>query len=89
MLNKCGLISDSLWCDIDCVGNAFLLCSFLYLLKDKIHSFIYSLGMSVFVSRLITELLSGGEEYWHEMISVIILTCTFYFVSKHLKNDDK
>ena len=56
ILNKYGFISDDTWCDLDCIGNAFLLCAFMYLLKDKIHSFIYSLGISIFVSRLITEL---------------------------------
>ena len=85
---KFGLISDDLWCYIHYVGTCALLCSFLYLLKDKVNSFIYSLGMSIFVSRLITQLsdTSGdGEEYWYEMISIIIITCILYFISTYKK----
>lgn len=85
MLNSYGIISDETWCDLDCIGNALLLCSFMYLLKHKVHSFIYSLGMSIFVSRLITELFNDGLEYWYEIISVILMTSCFYLILQSKK----
>ena len=81
-LNKYGLISDLTWCNLHYIGNSFLLCGFLYLLKDKVNSFIYSLGMAIFVSRLFTELFNSGLEYWYEMLSVITITTIIYSIKK-------
>jgi len=86
VLFKFGLISDRVWLNIDYVGACFLFCSFLYLLKDKVNSFVYSLGMAVFVSRLCTELFSEGVEYWYEMISIVTLTIVLYFIKRKWQN---
>jgi len=88
-LNKFNIIDDNTWCYIHYVGTCVMFCSFFYLLKDRMHSFIYSLGMSIFVSRLMTQLFSEGMEYWYEMISVIFFTCIFYLISKYLKERKK
>ena len=83
ILNKYMLISDEAWCSIHFVGNCILFCSFLYLLRSKVNSFIYSLFMAVFVSRLITQLSDNGKEYWYEMMFVIMITSLIYFISKY------
>ena len=85
LLNKFDIISDQTWCNIHYVGVCVLFCSFLFLLKKSISSFIYSLGTSIFVSRLVTELFFSGKEYWHEMLFVILFTCIIYYLSKKFK----
>jgi hypothetical protein len=82
ILNKFNFISDDTWCYIHYVGTATILCGFLYLLKDKVNPFLYSLGMSIFISRLITQVCSDGQEYWYEMISVITITSGVYLILK-------
>lgn len=96
ILFKLQFISDDLWRVIHYTGACIIFCSFFHLLKDKISDikinfvitkkFIYSLGMAIFTSRLITQLSDSsgeGEEYWYEMISVVIFTTVFNFISKH------
>ena len=82
ILNKFGLITDDTWCVIHYLGTCILYCGFLYLLKDKVNSFIYSLGMAIFVSRLFTQVCSNDCEYWYEMLSVITITSVIYLIKK-------
>lgn len=83
ILNKYNLISNETWCYIHFVGTCAIFCAFLYLLRDKVNSFIYSLGMSVFISRLITQLTDNGNEYWYEMIFVVSITSIIYIITKY------
>ncbi len=89
LLYEYNLINDDVWCYIHYVGTCILLCLFLYLLKDKVSKLIYSLGMSIFVSRLITQLFHKGEEYWYEMLFVIIITFLIYLMSNNLNKINK
>ena len=91
ILNKFELISDSAWCNIHYVGIATILVMFFLLIKDKLHHFVFSIGIAIFTSRLITELFSDGFEYYFEMyeieyyfemISVISITSVIYFIKK-------
>jgi len=81
-LNKHNIISDETWCYIHHVGNSILFYGFLYLIKDKIGDFFYSLWLSILSSRLITQMVYNGEEYWYEAISVIGIHIFVYSLLK-------
>jgi len=82
ILSKYNIIDVLTWRLIHHIGICILLCSFFHLLKDRMNAFVYSLGISIFISRLITQ-LNGGLEHWYEMVSVIALTIVFHFINKN------
>ena len=81
-LYKLGLINVDTWVLAHDLGNCILFCGFWYLLKDKVNTFIHSLGMAIFVSRLITQVCSNDYECWYEMLSVITVTIIIYSIKK-------
>ena len=82
ILSKYNIIDVLTWCLIHHIGICILLCSFLFLLKDKIKPFIYSIATSFFVGRLLTQ-LKGGFELRYEMINFISITVVLYFLVKY------
>ena len=90
ILFKYDIISVLAWRFIHHVGICILLCSFLFLVKDKIkdvtivisQKLMLSIVTSFFIGRLITQ-LNGGLEGKYEMINIIALTIVFHLLVKH------
>lgn len=81
ILYKFGLISAVIWENIHFIGIQLILIFFLFRLRSFTDDRLYAVGIGVFTSRLITQIM-GGFELVYEMPFVIILSLTFYYLSQ-------
>ena len=77
-----GLISSLMWGNIHFTGVQLILLMFMVFIKDNINKLTFSLGMGLFTSRLINQLVFKGFELWYEIPAILIFTTLFYYIQK-------
>jgi len=78
-----GLISSLMWGNIHFTGVQLILLMFMVFIKDNVSKLTLSIGMGLFTSRLINQLVFKGFELWYEIPAILIFTTLFYYIQKH------
>lgn len=76
------IISAKTWEDIHIICIQILFIMFFFRIRKTVCRSVYSAGMGLFTSRLVSQSYNGGFEFWFEIPGILIFTIIFYHISK-------
>ena len=82
LLFDSGILDCNDWYVVDYSVSCAMFIYFTFLLKNMVNNLVYSISMTIFASRLITEVFYDGMERWYELPLIIVCTIIFYFIQR-------